>query len=114
VAFGGIFYQHGDYLKSAKLFEYTVDAYEEMLGPGHIKTLGTVGSLALLYSDQGQERYPEAERLYKRALAGQEKVLGPDHSDTLITVNNLANLYYKQGRHPEAHALRTKFNLNST
>lgn len=109
---GGIFYQHGEHSKSQKLLEYGLDRGETVLGPEHSDTLRTVHNLALLYSEQGQERYPEAERLYKRALARPEKVLGPEHSDTLATVHNLAIIYTIQGRHPEAHALQTKFNLN--
>ncbi|KAF7533969.1 hypothetical protein G7Z17_g13438 [Cylindrodendrum hubeiense] len=67
------------------------------------KAVVALGSLGLLYADQG--RLQDAEAMYQRALDGYEKAWGPDHTSTLDTVNNLGALYKDQGRLQDAKAM---------
>jgi tetratricopeptide (TPR) repeat protein len=82
------------------LFELTLAAREQVLGPDHPSTLNTRGSLATAYRDMG--RVADAIPLFKLTLAARERVLGRDHPDTLISRNNLANAYRDTGRIAEA------------
>ncbi|KAH7118698.1 hypothetical protein B0J13DRAFT_196969 [Dactylonectria estremocensis] len=67
------------------------------------KAVVALGSLGILYADQG--RLQDAEAMYQRALDGKEKAWGPDHTSTLDTVGNLGNLYKIQGRLQNAEAM---------
>ncbi|KAH7113130.1 hypothetical protein B0J13DRAFT_613886 [Dactylonectria estremocensis] len=67
------------------------------------KAVVALGSLGILYANQGQLQ--NAEAMYQRALDGYEKAWGPDHTSTLDTVNNLGILYKDQGRLQDAEAM---------
>ncbi|KAL6406436.1 Nucleoside phosphorylase [Ilyonectria robusta] len=67
------------------------------------KAVVALGSLGILYTDQG--RLQDAEAMYQRALDSKEKAWGPDHISTLHTVNNLGSLYADQGRLQDAEAM---------
>ena len=100
---GYYFYQRGQYREAEPLWKSVLTFCEQVLGPEHPDTLGTVNNLALLYWGQG--KYEQAELLYQRALEAKERVLGPEHPDTLSTINNLAVLYVEKGKYEEAEPL---------
>jgi CHAT domain-containing protein/Tfp pilus assembly protein PilF len=76
---------------------------EKALGSDHPDVAKSLGSLAMLYADQG--RYADAEPLYRRALAINEKRLGADHPDVATSLSGLAVLYTHQGRFADAEPL---------
>ncbi len=93
----------GDYASAEVVAEVARDYAEEVLGPEHPGTIGTIYILARIY--QTQDRYGEAEPLYKRAVGSSERVLGPEHPLTLISIESLAALYESQGRYGMAEPL---------
>jgi tetratricopeptide (TPR) repeat protein len=100
---GKYFYQRGQYWEAEPLLKSALSICEQVLGPEHPETLGTVNNLAILYWQQG--KYEEAEPLYQRALEAQERVLGPEHPNTAQSLDNLANHYANQGKYEEAEPL---------
>jgi tetratricopeptide (TPR) repeat protein len=77
------------------LYVRALKGYEEVWGPKHTSTLGTVNNLAGLYKNQGKMK--EAEEMYVRALKGYEEAWGPKHTSTLDIVFNLGNFYRDKG-----------------
>ncbi|KAI9759277.1 MAG: hypothetical protein M1840_003498 [Geoglossum simile] len=101
--FASLYKSHCRYQDAEVMYQQALTGYEKALGPEHTSTLGTVGNLGILYSDQG--KLTEAEAMYQRALTGYEKALGPEHTSTLISVHNLGILYRNQGKLAEAEAM---------
>jgi CHAT domain-containing protein/Tfp pilus assembly protein PilF len=84
-------------LIEAQKFEAAAKA---RFGTGHPTYANALGSLANVYSRQGQ--YAEAEVHLKRALAIKEARLGRDHAELAGTLNNLAIALRLQGKYAEA------------
>ena len=91
------------YPEAELLYQRALAIREQVLGPEHPSTAGTLNNLALLYFNQGKDE--QAELLYQRALAIREQVLGPEHPDTAGTLDNLATLYSRQGKDEQAEPL---------
>ncbi|MHC4115610.1 MAG: tetratricopeptide repeat protein [Planctomycetota bacterium] len=65
-----------------------MEILRRILGEEHPNTLASMGSLAIVYEDQG--RYDEAEKLHIKTLEIRRRVLGEEHPNTLASMNNLA------------------------
>ncbi|KAJ7901373.1 hypothetical protein B0H13DRAFT_772553 [Mycena leptocephala] len=65
---------------------------------------GTMGSLAITYSDLGEHQ--KAGELKGIVLEKQKQLLGENHPDTLRTMGNLANTYSHLGEHQKAGELK--------
>jgi tetratricopeptide (TPR) repeat protein len=100
---GIYFYQRGQYWEVESLWKSALAICEQILGPEHPDTLGSLNNLAAFYTDQG--KYEEAEPLFQRALEARERVLGPNHPDTAQSLDNLAILYADQGKYEQAELL---------
>ena len=73
------------------LFEASVAAYLEQLGPDAPETLTARHNLAESYVFAG--RYGDAIPMHKDTLQRSRKTLGPEHYDTLGTLKDLGNAY---------------------
>jgi tetratricopeptide (TPR) repeat protein len=83
-----------------------LEVAEKAVGPNHPSVATSLGTLALMYSMQGQ--YAQAESLCKRSLAIWEKALGPDHPDVANSLENIAELYRNTGRGKLAEELEKR------
>ncbi|MFI5453933.1 MAG: tetratricopeptide repeat protein [Isosphaerales bacterium] len=81
-------------------YQQALTLRQQVLGPDHPDTLGSVNNLALAYLDTG--RLADALPLFEDALKRCQAKLGPDHSLTLITMGNLAHAYVNAGRLADA------------
>lgn len=100
---GNYFVSRAAYAGARPLFEQALAINEEVVGPEHPLTAGSLNNLALLLKRQGD--LAGARPLYERALAISEKRLGPDDRLTLAGLNNLALLLKEQGNLAEARPL---------
>jgi tetratricopeptide (TPR) repeat protein len=87
---GEYFRQRGQFWETEPLWKSTLAICEQVQGPEHPDTLGTVNNLAILYRNQG--KHEEAEPLFQRALVSYERVLGTNHPETKRVRNNYTNL----------------------
>ncbi|KIX02678.1 uncharacterized protein Z518_08620 [Rhinocladiella mackenziei CBS 650.93] len=78
-------------------------AMKKVFGPGHEKTLNSIGMVGLAYQLGG--RWQEAEELEVQVMETSSRVLGAEHPNTLTSMANLASTYSNQGRWQEAEAL---------
>ena len=74
--------------------------FERLLGPDHLSTVMSRGSLAAAYRAAG--RSAEAAALYERILADRARLLGASHPSILTTRTNLGAAYTDVGRTAEA------------
>ena len=93
----------GRYREAETMYQIVLGHRERVLGSEHPHTLASIGSLALVLSDQG--KYEEAEAMHQEALRDQEKVLGPEHPDTLASISSLGLVLSHQGKYEEAEAM---------
>ena len=93
----------GDYDEAERMCERSVRALREVLGPGDVETLSSLGLLGSIYRSQG--RWTEAEKLDVQVMETSSRMLGIKHPDTLISMANLASTYQNQGRWTEAEKL---------
>jgi len=93
----------GEYPRAEPFLERARELRRRELGEGHVDTLASMNTLALLYWNQG--RYDEAMLLFLETLEIGRRVLGEEHKHTLTTMSNLAILYSRQGRYEEAERL---------
>ncbi|GFG21196.1 putative Podospora anserina S mat genomic DNA chromosome 6, supercontig 2, partial [Aspergillus udagawae] len=100
---GACLHYDGRYGQAEMMFQIVQRHRDEVLGPEHPATLGSVNNLGLVLDRQG--KYQEAEAMHRRALQGREKVLGPEHPDTLASINNLGLVLNSQGKYQEAEAM---------
>ena len=91
------------YDEAELLYQRALQIREQVLGPDHPDTAGSLNNLAALLKSQG--KYDEAEPLYRRALQIREQVLGPDHPNTITTRKNFQIFLREQGREDEAASL---------
>jgi tetratricopeptide (TPR) repeat protein len=96
----------GVYADAEKMEERSLEARLKVLGEGHPDTLGSMGSLASTYSDQG--RWEEAEKLEVGVMEKRKEVLGKGHPDTLASISNLSMTYSRQGRWEEAEKVQVE------
>jgi tetratricopeptide (TPR) repeat protein len=89
-----------NYRKAEALYCRGLEASEQLLGPEHPDTLGTVDNLGVLFRAMGE--YGKAEAFFNRALKAEERLLGPEHPDTLSTVDNLGVLFRAMGEYGKA------------
>jgi hypothetical protein len=90
----------GKYHEAEQVLRNVWSERERVLGPEHLDTLATRGSLAVALMLQG--KYAEAEAENRAVLDLREKLLGPEHPDTLTTRNNLARVLYWEGKFAES------------
>ena len=76
------------------LFELTLAAREQVLGPDHSDTLTSRNNLANAYRDAGQ--ISEAIPLIERMLAARERMLGADHPKTRLRETTLLSLIVRR------------------
>ncbi|KAF1816463.1 hypothetical protein P152DRAFT_125308 [Eremomyces bilateralis CBS 781.70] len=90
------------------MYMRALQGYEEILGPKHTSTLGTVNCLGTLYANQGKLK--EAEEMYIRALQGYEEALDsetlPRYRPALNTISNLGDIFATKG---EVHKAKTMY-----
>jgi tetratricopeptide (TPR) repeat protein len=103
---GKYFYQRGQYWEAEPFWKRYLAICEQVLGPEHLETLGSLNNLAGLYWNQGQ--YEQAEPLYQLALSTHERVLGPNHPNTIRVRENYANLLQKMKQKTEATRSKPK------
>jgi tetratricopeptide (TPR) repeat protein len=96
----GTYYALGRYADALKLFQEVLALRKAKLGPDHVDTLKSMGSIATTY--YALRRYQEALNLDQETLALRKAHLGPDHPDTLRSMNALANNYAALGRWQDA------------
>ncbi|KAK6540578.1 hypothetical protein TWF694_009368 [Orbilia ellipsospora] len=98
-----IYDRKGNATKSEELYKLALEAFTELLGEGHAKTLAVIHNLAGVLNYRA--KYLEAEIFYRKALEGRKK-LGVGNLDTLETMDALASLLYASQRAKEAEPLR--------
>ena len=86
--------------RAIELFTKARATFAAALGPDHPETLGSMNSLALSYTDTGQNK--QALKLNDETLALRKAKLGFDHPDTLVSMNNLAISYANAGQLEES------------
>ena len=96
----------GRYREAETMYQIVLGHRERVLGSENPHTLASIGSLALVLSDQG--KYEEAEAMHQEALRDQEKVLGPEHPDTLASISSLGLVLSHQGKYEEAKAVNLR------
>jgi tetratricopeptide (TPR) repeat protein len=82
------------------LSKRAVAIYEDLLGPDHPRTSGSVHTLAAIEAQRGHDR--EAEDLYRRALAIDERVFGPESSAVANDLVGLSPVLRRLGKYQEA------------
>jgi tetratricopeptide (TPR) repeat protein len=104
---GELYRKQQHYQGAEAFYNQALRMQQKALGITHPDTAMTLNNLALLYKQQGNERYPQAEALYRRALDILERGrdLGAEPAQIATTQYNLARLCYEQGRYEEAEAL---------
>jgi Tfp pilus assembly protein PilF len=85
--------------EARRLFERSLNIFENTLGASHPGTDAILNNLGTLLQEGGDTT--GALSLLQRALAIQEKTLSPDHPDIAVTLNNIALCLTKQGNLPE-------------
>lgn len=95
--------ERAQYADAEPLYQRSLAAGEQAIGPQHPNVATILNNLAGLYHIQG--KHTDAEPLFQRALAIREQVLGTDHPSVAQSLNNLAELYRVQGRYAEAEPL---------
>jgi tetratricopeptide (TPR) repeat protein/transcriptional regulator with XRE-family HTH domain len=93
----------GDLRGARPWYERALTIHEELLGPDHSDTAGSLNNLAQVLYEQGE--LATARQFYERALAIRERVLGSDHPDTAESLSNLAVLLRVQGDRGAARPL---------
>jgi tetratricopeptide (TPR) repeat protein len=96
----------GDYHRAQSLLERAFAIHQQLLGPLHPDTAGSLNNLASVLQSRGWS--DKAQPLYERALVIREEVLGPEHPNTASSVSNLANLLERQGKYSEAQPLHER------
>ena len=81
----------GNYASAAIPLEASLMIREQVLGPDHADTVGSLNNLGLVYLSLG--RPEEAADLLGRSLASSEKTLGADHPGVADILHNLASAY---------------------
>ena len=94
----------GLFVEAERLKRQTLSLRQQALGPGHLKTLADMRSLAALL-DVRFGREEEAGKLLEEALAIARRTLGEDHDETLKIKGALANALSGQRRYSEAEVL---------
>jgi tetratricopeptide (TPR) repeat protein len=100
---GGYFHGRGAFSAARPLKERALAIRERVFGPEHHDTARSLGSLALLFRDQGDNA--QARPLAERALAIQEKVHGPEHTETAIGLTDVALVLKAEGDYAAARLL---------
>jgi MinD-like ATPase involved in chromosome partitioning or flagellar assembly/tetratricopeptide (TPR) repeat protein len=77
------------------LDEYVIGEQRQILGPNHVHTLMTSGSLAA--DLRGLGRYDLALQMDKQTYPAWNEIVGEDHPRTLIAANNLGAAYRLMG-----------------
>jgi len=101
---GEVYETLGLFVDAERLKRQTLSLRQQVLGPGHLKTLAEMRSLAALL-DIRFGREEEACKLLEEALAIARRSLGEGHDETLKIKGALANVLSGQRRHREAEAL---------
>ena len=83
-----------------------LDTNERLPGPGHLLTLNSVNTVAVIFART--DNYVLAEPLYQRALEGKQRVQVSKHPETLLIMSHLADLLCKKGDYVQAEALMRK------
>ncbi len=78
----------GAYEEAESLLAEAVSLSATTYPAGHLKHLGILQKLALLYEDISN--YREAERILRDILHAQQRHLGPAHASVAATMNNLS------------------------
>ncbi len=103
---GTIFYNIGDFEKSALQFRQAMEQWQIALGPDHADTLKATNNLGQCCMHL--RRFEEAESLLQRSFEGRLRVLGESHEQTLASMNNLASLMQGTKRLDEAERMLRK------
>ncbi|TFK32842.1 hypothetical protein BDQ12DRAFT_576877, partial [Crucibulum laeve] len=103
VSYAYVFDQNGNWTEAENLKVKVMEKRQQLLGPAHLHTLASMGSLASTYYNQG--RLTEAEKLQVEVMEKKQQLLGPAHPDTLTCMGNLALTYQNQGKWSEAEKL---------
>ena len=89
--------------EAAGVYERTLAAARQTLGPDHVQTLSALHGVALVRINDGD--FDEAVSLLEQVLNGQTQKLGDDHPTTLDTMLNLAQLHARLGQLEKAESL---------
>jgi hypothetical protein len=68
-----------------------MESRKKVLGTEHPDTLASIGSLALTYKNQGQQK--KAEELQVQVMESNLRLLGAEHPDTLRSIKCFALIH---------------------
>ena len=94
----------GAYADAERMQRRSLDSRKQVLGKGHLDTLGSMNNLALTYSRRG--KWDKAEKLQVEVMAKRKVVLGEGHPSTLTSINNLALMHSRRGQCDKAEKLQ--------
>lgn len=83
--------RHGEFKKAEAVQRAIVKHNEQEIGPRHLTTLNSIGSLAVIQFEQGQTK--KATRLLEGTLKDYFRTLGEGHVTTLTVMMNLCRMY---------------------
>lgn len=99
-ALAGAYRMAGDFERAIAIYESTLSASEQILGPGHPDTVTSRGNLANAYQGAGDSM--RAVELLEATVADHTRINGEDHVNTLTFRNNLATAYTSAGEPEKA------------
>ena len=106
LSFASRYNLEGHYSNAETLFQRTMEAQTQELGPQHPETSRTLMNLANVYRNLGE--FSRAEALYERVLEARQNLLGPTHLDTLRAMEGLAAIKASQENYTEAEKILTE------
>ena len=91
---------HCDFISAKKYYEYSLETFQAMNGPGHVDVATCYSYLGSVYQHLGD--FEQAKEIHHRALNIQLKKLRPEHVNVATSYSNLGSVYQQLGDYEQA------------